>query len=415
MLPPSTRCRRWPLPSTALTSPREEITRALASTAFGRAVAAMPADSAAQSLVHTRASKSVPRMPMVAVAVWIRAALGELLEMRPVTARKPPRTSCINMPLSAAFSLNRYCCRTSSELGRTVMRVPSSSLMMAEAPSDVVRRSPSFSVKPLPSVRGVCPAVCAKPTPRANSISPASCAPAPPAASNRQVPSRARARCGFRSCAATISAPPETIFSAEYPSLTPLYTVVPGTPIPARLTQRINVRISRSGPISGCGGKPRGDVALERRACAQGSGQPFGVGLALRRGPRRTGEMRVPGEARHDMPMQVGHGVAQGREVHLDRIEVLAQRFLDVRYGIDAQVPIGRREIGELGHMTRPDEPIERREPGFIGADHAELRPVEHDGAAGGVAEDAARHLHHTRTRSMPPALAACTYSGIQA
>jgi hypothetical protein len=67
------------------------------------------ADSAPQSLAHTRASKSVPRMPMVAVLVCTRAAFGEVLEIRPVTARKPPRTSCMSMLLSGAFSLNWYC------------------------------------------------------------------------------------------------------------------------------------------------------------------------------------------------------------------------------------------------------------------------------------------------------------------
>ena len=53
---------------------------ALAMIALGRPVAApMRADSAAQSPVHSRASKSVPRMPMVAVGVWILAAFGAFL------------------------------------------------------------------------------------------------------------------------------------------------------------------------------------------------------------------------------------------------------------------------------------------------------------------------------------------------
>src|SRR5207253_10840479 len=59
--------------------------------------AATCCDSWPQSFAHRRASKSVPRMPIVAVLVCTRAALGELLEIRPVTARKPPRTSCISM------------------------------------------------------------------------------------------------------------------------------------------------------------------------------------------------------------------------------------------------------------------------------------------------------------------------------
>jgi len=139
---------------------------------------------------------------MVAVLVCTRAAFGEFLAMTPVTARKPPRTSCISMLLSGAFSLNWYCCSTSSELGRTVMRVPSCSLMMAEAPSEVVRRSPSLTVIPLPRVRGVWPGVCAKPTPRENSTSPADWAWATCASSRTGTANRAASRNprGFALC-----------------------------------------------------------------------------------------------------------------------------------------------------------------------------------------------------------------------
>ena len=245
MLPPSTRRRRCPEPSTALTSPCAETILALACTALGRAAATTRADSAPQSRAHTRASKSVPRMPMVAVFVCTLAALGELLAISPVTARKPPRTSCMTMLLSGAFALKWYCCKTSSELGRTVMRVPSSSLMMAEAPSEVVSRSPSFRARPLPSVRGVWPGVWAKPTPRANSTSPADCAPAPAAAANSHNPRMARARGNLLMLGATMAEKtPETILSSEYLCSS---VVIHGC---ARVTQREDFTMSTPNTLS---------------------------------------------------------------------------------------------------------------------------------------------------------------------
>jgi hypothetical protein len=51
-----------------------------------------------------RASKSVPRMPTVAVLVCSRAASGAFLEIRPVIARRPPANSDSSMLLSGASS-----------------------------------------------------------------------------------------------------------------------------------------------------------------------------------------------------------------------------------------------------------------------------------------------------------------------
>ena len=165
---------------------------ALANTALLRGFSFTVLDSAAQSAAHRRASKSVPRMPMVAVTVRNLAASGEFLEISPVTARKPPRSRLITILLSVAASLNLNCWITSSELGRTVMRVPSAILMMAAAPSDVVRRSPSLSTRPLPKVRGVWLLPWAKPAPRANSTSPTVCA-----STGLDSPSKASSRVGM--------------------------------------------------------------------------------------------------------------------------------------------------------------------------------------------------------------------------
>ena len=65
------------------------------------------AASAPQSLWQMRASKSVPRIPTVAVRVCSRAACGAFLEISPVIARRPPANSDSSMLLSGASSLNR--------------------------------------------------------------------------------------------------------------------------------------------------------------------------------------------------------------------------------------------------------------------------------------------------------------------
>ena len=112
---------------------------------------------------------------MVAVAVCTLADSGEPLAIKPVTVRKPPRSSCSTMLLSSATAVSVYlnACTTISELGRSVMRVPSCSLKITVAPSPVVKRSPSLRANPLPMARGNWVPVWAKATPRTNSTSPA--------------------------------------------------------------------------------------------------------------------------------------------------------------------------------------------------------------------------------------------------
>ena len=144
----------------------------LACTALAFGVSCTRADSPAQSFWHSRASKSVPRMPMVAVLVCSLAASGAFFAISPVIARRPPLKSCITMLLLVAPSLYWKRCTTMSVPGRSVMRVPSCMRMIADEPCEVLSVSPSLSSMPLPRMRAPCPGVCAYPTPRANSTSP---------------------------------------------------------------------------------------------------------------------------------------------------------------------------------------------------------------------------------------------------
>ncbi|MNN73117.1 hypothetical protein D3C81_1892080 [compost metagenome] len=116
--------------------------------------------------------------------------------------------------------------------------------------------------------------------------------------------------------------------------------------------------------------------------------------------------------------MQVRHHVAQRRQIDLGGLQLLAQHALHGRHHLHAQHAFGRRQIGELRHMIGPDHTVERRETRLLGADDAQARALPHQHAARGGAQRAGgivkRLRVHTSTRSIPPSLARCTYSGIQ-
>ena len=133
-----------------------------------------------------RASKSVPRMPTVAVLVY-RRLLELCLVIEPVIRRSPPFSRFITM-----LSFLPACPMTNSSifialLGRSVMRVPSFSLTTAKPLVPVVSTSPCSTFEPAPSTRAASPGRCAAPAPRTNSTSPiaAVCAPAVPANTSR--------------------------------------------------------------------------------------------------------------------------------------------------------------------------------------------------------------------------------------
>ena len=91
-----------------------------------------------------------------------------------------------------------------------------------------------------------------------------------------------------------------------------------------------------------------------------------------RRCPHRRREVAVPGEAGDHVPVQVGHHVPEGSEVHLVGLQVPDQHLLQRDQRLGAQDPLVRRQLGELAHVPSPDEPVERREAALVRAHHPE-------------------------------------------
>ena len=70
------------------------------------------------------------------------------------------------------------------------------------------------------------------------------------------------------------------------------------------------------------------------------------IGLALGRSPDRCGKVRIPFKAGHDVPMQMRNGVSQGCKIDLGGAQVSAQTLFNLCDGLDAQHPVGLRQVG---------------------------------------------------------------------
>lgn len=132
--------------------------------------------------------------------------------------------------------------------------------------------------------------------------------------------------------------------------------------------------------------------------------------------PDRSRKATVPVVACDHVPVEVGHYITQGRQIDLGGTQVLPNRSLGGVEGSQTMHLLGIRQIGPFGHVRLPDDAVKARKVfGFW--------PDDPNNAQGIVAPDdlptvaqtqRARCPTHTSTRSMPPALALATYSGIQ-
>ena len=93
-------------------------------------------------------------------------------------------------------------------------------------------------------------------------------------------------------------------------------------------------------------------IADDGPRCGRVSWQP-------RSGPDRRREMRVVVEARDHVPMQMGHQIAETREVDLPRRVKSAQCRLGRENQCHQVVPFRAGEIGHFAHMRAPDDPAE--------------------------------------------------------
>src|SRR3990167_9493636 len=149
---------------------------------------------------------------------------------------------------------------------------------------------------------------------------------------------------------------------------------------------------------------PAGHITVLKSLFKAASGRPPGQCVAQ--------ALVQQGQARDHMPVQVRHHVTERSEVDLGGQDVLAQHLLHHGDGIHAMQARAGVKVGELCHMGIPDHPVERRKARLVGTDHAQLLAAPDQMATVGVAQRAG--CRHTRTRSIPPWLARCTYSGSQ-
>ena len=197
ILAPAEALRGTPPCASSTTLPRASATRP----AIGRSLSA----SSAQLLLlapgspHTRTSKVVPRMPIVALALRMRKAPLLRLLMKPVTARMPPRNK-VNRTLSLCGAAS-YLSIWNTVPGRKAMRVPSIISSTATLPRPVVMTSVANTSESAPSKRAALPCSCAVTAPRTRVARPTASAASTPAgakaanraSNNTLVPSTVRA------------------------------------------------------------------------------------------------------------------------------------------------------------------------------------------------------------------------------
>jgi hypothetical protein len=122
--------------------------------------------------------------------------------------------------------------------------------------------------------------------------------------------------------------------------------------------------------------------------------------------------MAVPVKARNHMPVQVRHHVAQRCNVDLGGLQILAQGLFNLCHHIHAMRSLRGVQVGKLGHMGVPDHAVKGGKTRLVGTDDAQPCTAPDERPAIFTAQRAV--VCHTSTRSMPPLLARCTYSGSQ-
>lgn len=88
--------------------------------------------------------------------------------------------------------------------------------------------------------------------------------------------------------------------------------------------------------------------------------------FAYGRGPNRRGEVGVVFKAGDDVPMQVGHNIAEAGQIDFGRVEDLAHCGFNLIHHFHDFVAFGRGKVGHLGNMVIPNNAAECGCAGFV-------------------------------------------------
>src|SRR5690242_15595116 len=95
---------------------------------------------------------------------------------------------------------------------------------------------------------------------------------------------------------------------------------------------------------------------------------------ALRAAPDRLRKMRIVDVARNDVPVEMGHDVAEAREIDLVRLQLLTQHRLYREHYVHEMRTLRFGKIGHFLHVCAPDHAAEPGIARLLDIDDAQPR-----------------------------------------